>query len=98
MDDEQPQWLREMREREMAQFPVGQEVVVRLNGECREGVKHGTQEDGVRGMVIGIAERSDHPIHVYFRRDLPLTHSWLRTNYYTPGELEPFDTATTEAS
>lgn len=86
-------WLQQMRERELAQFPVGAEVVVRLNGECPRGLWHGDQEEGMRGIVVGTDATHGGPGHVLavcYRQPLPVRG---QVGYYTPGELRPFDIA-----
>lgn len=86
---EMPAWLSEMRQRELDQFQVGDEVVVAL-GECEIGKIHGDRELGLRGMVVATdgghftnPHPVTHPIWVSFRGGW----SW----FYAPGELRPFD-------
>lgn len=87
------QWFNERRQRELDQFKVGTEVVVTLHGECRPYVKHGTQEIGVRGMVIGIEDHAadGHTLMVYYRQTL---RGKGICGYYTPGELRVFNMLT----
>lgn len=87
------EWVRDLRQRELDQFPVGTEVIITLHGECRPYVKHGDREIGLRGMVVATdgghrsnPDREGHPIWVTFRNGW----SW----FYTPGEIRPFDMLT----
>ncbi len=86
-------WFREMRQRELDQFPIGTEVIVTLHGECPRGRKHGDRELGLRGMVLATdgghhtnPDREGHPIWVTFRNGW----SW----FYAPGEIRQFDMLT----
>lgn len=91
LTEDTPQWLQEARARELAQFAVGTQVVVTLNGECRRGVWHGEQEIGVRGTVIGTDATNHgtgHCIAVWYDQPLPVRGN---VGYYTPGELRVFD-------
>ncbi len=73
---------------------IGDEVTVDL-GECPQiMLSHGTQEQGVRGLVAHIDEEDryphpdGHPILVWYRRPLPVKG---RSGYYSAWELRPFD-------
>lgn len=92
MDDEAPQWFTDAQR---GDFKVGDEVTIDL-GECSVGGRHGSQEQNVRGMVIGTdglgsPYPDSHPICVLFRWPLPLTRSYLTVWWYAPSELRHFD-------
>lgn len=85
-DDSPPAWYTD------AYRPVwgtGDDVVIDL-GECRRiGGLHGTQEQGVRGIVVGVDGcDASHPVAVLFNDPLPAKG---RIGYYAPHELRRFD-------
>ncbi len=87
---EMPAWLSEMRQRELDQFKVGDEVMVTLHGECNPYILHGDRERGVRGIVLSTTAThrgEEHPIWVMLRQPL----GGMTSSCYTPGELRKFD-------
>lgn len=85
MDEEAPPaWFTEMRQ---GDWKVGDEVTIDV-ADCRIGGIHGEQEQGVRGLILGLDEPGDHNVWVMFRQ--PLRAKGPSGNY-APTELRPFD-------
>lgn len=85
------EWFTDMRQRELDQFKVGDEVVVTLHGECKPYILHGEREVGKRGIILSKTAThrgEDHPLWVMFHRPLDGRTTSL---CYAPGELRHFD-------
>lgn len=85
MDEEAPPaWFTEMRQ---GDWKIGDEVTIDV-ADCRIGGTHGTQEQGVRGLILGLDGAGDHNVWVMFRQAL---RAKGMSGYYAPTELRPFD-------
>jgi hypothetical protein len=86
VDDREP-WIP----KGMYQPSPGDEVTIDL-GECPQIARsHGTQDQGVRGIVVGKYDHPDYPGHPYlvcYRHALPVKG---QSGYYSAWELRPFD-------